>query len=493
MTSYITGISASTSTQAGHFIDNLGQPKMYVTDWAQGMLTNIGRYSSGNWQSDIDTYFSYRSAQGLTVHHDVMINCVDGAANLATGGTWDGVAPFNSGGDPTTGLNNTFWTRVDYMISSAASHGITVAWSIGLGYNWPTGRPYGGWTTAQFTAFCTAIGARYPSSTHPNILWLFGDDQDPGVTSIEDNWDTMLTALRANGANQPVSVEWETETTSRYDPNTGSPTSPNAATWGVNNAAYEIVYTYQIAYWMMEFAWKDVTFGSPALLTPVQIDGEWYQGSGSSYYAPTDRQMRQEWWWTLTSGGRGFMAEANNVYAADNSSWLSNAQTDWVFANNMGNIAIAFASWTNWYLLVPDLSSAFITAGRGTHAAFTTAQYGETFTNTWVTASITPDGTLAVAYLSNHTTITCTTSMLAAGWTAQWVDPITCATSSAGSGPTFNSTAKGSNSQGDPDWVLLFQAPSAATVTPSAVAGPAGIAPTVIPVRAGRRNAGHSR
>ncbi len=57
--------------------------------------------------------------------------------------------------------------------------------------------------------------------------------------------------------------------------------------------------------------------------------------------------------------------------------------------------------------------------------------------------------------------------MLASGWAASWIDPISGATSSAGSGPTFNSTAKGNNSQGDPDWVLVFQAPASSNSGPN--------------------------
>ena len=153
------------------------------------------------------------------------------------------------------------------------------------------------------------------------------------------------------------------------------------------------------------------------------------------------------------------MAESTSVYAATSSTWVTDARDDWPFKNNMGNIVTAWTSWAGWHTLVPDLASAFVTAGRGTHSTFTTSQYGQTFTNNWVTASITPNGKLAVCYLPNATTITCATGSLGTGWSAHWIDPVSCASSSAGAGPTFNSTAKGSNSQGDPDWVLLFQAP----------------------------------
>ena len=140
---------------------------------------------------------------------------------------------------------------------------------------------------------------------------------------------------------------------------------------------------------------------------------------------------------------------------------MTNVTAEWYPSHNLGNIAATVGSWAGWHQLLPDRSSAFVTAGRGSRVSgFTSGgsggSYEETFTNAWVAASITPTGNLAVCYLPVHTTITCTTSMLTAGWAAYWIDPVTGAASSAGGGPTFNSTAKGTNSQGDPDWVLVF-------------------------------------
>jgi Putative collagen-binding domain of a collagenase len=76
-----------------------------------------------------------------------------------------------------------------------------------------------------------------------------------------------------------------------------------------------------------------------------------------------------------------------------------------------------------------------------------------------VAASITPSGSLAMLYLPNATTITINQSLMQSGYTATWVDPVSGATSPATPGSTYNSTAQGNNSQGDPDWVLVLQAP----------------------------------
>jgi len=72
-----------------------------------------------------------------------------------------------------------------------------------------------------------------------------------------------------------------------------------------------------------------------------------------------------------------------------------------------------------------------------------------------------------VLYLPAHTTVTINQSLLAPGYTATWIDPVSGAKTSAATGATYNSTAKGTNSQGDPDWVLVFQgtqAPAAPAV-----------------------------
>ena len=94
------------------------------------------------------------------------------------------------------------------------------------------------------------------------------------------------------------------------------------------------------------------------------------------------------------------------------------------------------------------------------HVRWFRGQYEVAFTNSWVAASKTPDGRLAVLYLPNHTTVTIDQALLTPGYQAYWIDPVTGVKALTTSGSTYNSTAKGSNSQGDPDWVLAFQAPA---------------------------------
>ena len=312
------------------------------------------------------------------------------------------------------------------------------------------------WTSGQWTSWATMIADRYKST--PNLIWLVGNDMfspfnDTTLTAVYSAvtgaGDTHLWGAWYNAGNHvPVCLGHE-----------------RVRGLGRYLRDFNFCYSYNATYWIIEYAYGEVANeGAASLLPPVWGDGYFYAGSGPDYYAPDDRALRQEWWWSLASGARGILGEAENVYewAAGTSSRAVTG--DWFFANNAANIVTAFTGLGEWHKLIPDLSSALVTAGRGTRVSGLTSgggggSYESSFANSYVAASKTPDGTLAVLYLPNSTTVTVNTSLLASGWTATWIDPITGAASSAGNGSTYNSTAKGNNSQGDPDWVLAFQSP----------------------------------
>jgi Protein of unknown function (DUF4038) len=451
---------------AGWFVDQYANPKLWVASETWALLVRAGEWSAGaggTWQQDITNFMSQRSAQGVTVCMlDVLCgpNC-DGPN--ASGATWDSVSPFTSGGDPTTGLNSTFWTRVDWLFSQAQLYGISIGFVFNA-YDFSTGYAFASWTTTQCQAYGAAVASRYAAFT--NLVWLFGNDGYPG--SNDTQFSAFLTGIKGTGDTHLVGAWWEAEYTSRYTTDTNV-----AASWGITYSQFNFTYTYNATYFVMEYAYAETASpDSQAYLLPaIWGDGLFYQGGGTlAYYSPNDRAERQATWWTLADGARGILSEAEGIWPWGSTS-PGYALTCWFFVYNLPAICTYFQSLTEWWKLIPDLSSALVTAGRGTKVAgLASGGSGgsySTFTNAWVAASKTPDGTLAVCYLPNATTITVNTALLASGWTATWVDPINCAVSSAGSGPTFNSTAKGSNSQGDPDWVLVFQAPAA--VTPSGI------------------------
>ena len=455
---FIAGISASTSVQAGHFTDQNGQPRLWVCDQMYGLVSNAGRWNGsggGTFQQDYDSYFSERAAQGVTAVLVEFVGSTPNGGAFDNGNTWDNVPPFNTGQDPTSGLNGTYWARFDYMLGSALRNGITIFPIFDITYNSASGECFNGWTDTQFQAFGAALGGRYKNQ--PNLMWMFGDDTFP--TTDDTFFNFILTGLSGAGDTHPVTAMWLAEYTSRYNTTTNVQSA-----WGAAHSAFNSCYTYNAGYFCIEYAYSEViSEGASALLPVVWNNGYHFQG-GASYDHTNDRSWRQEIWWCLTAGARGVTTYSHSNYLWNAAADVATVTSDWSFANCLNNVVSTYQSWPQWYKLLPDLSSAFVTAGRATRVAGLTAgggggAYEPAFTNSWVTASITPDGTLAVCYLPNSTTITVNTALLATGWTATWIDPVTGGATSAGAGPTFNSTAKGNNSQGDPDWALAFQAP----------------------------------
>jgi len=462
----------------GWFTDQYGNPKLWVCAQPWGLVTNAGRYAGttgGTWQQDIDRFIATRAAQGCTAILVYPIQNTDNGGVFDNGNTWDNVPPFNTGQDPASGLNNTYWTRIDYMLTSAQNAGLAQVVNIDPVYNTAVGRCFNGWTLTQWQQWAAALGARYGG--RPGLHWCFGEDGVPG--GFDSQYDAFLTGLASAGDTHYLSAMWAGEYTSRYE------TDNNAnAAWGTAHSAFNFVYTYNCGYFCIEYAYNEISHGASVLLPVVWGNGWYYAGSGLVYSSAADRPWRQEIWWCLASGARGFCAESHERLWS--SSAPGSAATQWSFVNALPNIVSTYSSWTQWYNLLPDLSSALVTAGRGTRVGGLVAggsgtPYEPAFTNSYVAASKTPDGTLAVCYLPNSTTITVNTALLAGGWTASWIDPISGAASSAGAGPTFNSTAKGTNSQGDPDWALVFQAPPVRGATrarqmPSADSATSGMA-----------------
>ena len=472
---YITGIVGASGGNPGYFTDNAGKPKLVWGDALWALCGNVGRWSSGAWQSDYDTINATRAGQGFTVIYTKPMGTQQSGNIDNNGGTFDSLFPFQggtpstgvAGANPSTGLTSSYWARIDYFLNSALAQGITVFFNaIGYDSDFSSGPgPLFGKSTTEFQAYGAALGARYASQ--PNLIWHLADDyfgeNDSLITAF-------MTGVRGAGDTHLVSIENNPETTSRLSVD-GNNTHQ---VWGFSNAQYNFVYSYNVIYYGTELAYT-----ADGTVPVIAGDGYFYQGS-STYFANFDRSFRQDSWHALSSGARGKVHGSESTWQ-----WQSTAQasaaSDWFFANNAKNIRTVMEGLAGWQNLIPDTSSSFITAGRGTHAsAFASGggggQYEPAFTDSYVTGSITADGTLALVYLSHGSTITVNTALLATGWAATWIDPVTGATSSAGSGPSFNSTAKGNNSQGDPDWVLAFQSTAVNATASAGLASATGAA-----------------
>ena len=437
MSSFITQILGSGTGQ--YWGDQNGNPVMMKSDTPWALAYNGGNSGGATtYQTDITAYCSARSGQGFNC---LLINA-PGTSQTGTtdnGNSWDGVAPFTSPGV----LNNSFWTRVDYVITTAASYGLTVILNPMFEYCIAdAGGSMHSWSAANFTTYGTALGNRYGSAS--NLIWEFGDDYGDGNNSFFDN---ALSGIRGTGDTHLISVENLTPGTSRFA------LSGSAFTWGTSNAQFNWCYGYGCSYNSVEFAYKE---SSPLLV--MKMDGAYDTGGNAD-----PRIYWRKWaWWALSSGSRGFQYGRKDVFP-----WPTGMVSGNVLTNNTPDNSDFKKFWTilgslpGWYKLVPDTSSVLVTAGRGTRWLDSNDNFITTSTNTYVTASKTADGKLAVIYnpAANTQTITVNGALMVPGYTATWIDPTSGATSNAGISSTYtNSTA---NSTGDNDWLLVLQAPAA--------------------------------
>jgi hypothetical protein len=465
----ITGLAGSGIN--GYFTDKTGAPRFLLIEQAWALPWNAGRWNSGNWQADYTTYFSNRSAQGYTAWYGTpWSNDHVDATCLSGGRTWDGIYPITVNGTPgkiTTGsetitLNNTFWTRIDAMINTASSYGIACFFVLGMQYDFTgTNDIWFNMSTAQATTFGSLVAARYPKSAWPGVFWFFGDDGSGGQDTFFTN---MLASIRTAGDTSPVSTEQLPETSSHIEFDTSAIYIPGG--FGITSANYNWVYTYDPSYNGVE---KTYIESGTTLLPVVWGDGVWY-GDNSSTQNIADYTERRFHWWALASGARGTNATSGPTTGGSIWQWQTGSAAAVTTDPNgtwcttvVKNVISYFTSLPGWYKLIPDTSNVLVTAGRGTKTTnsapgFNAAKYGDT--DNYVAASRVADGSLAVIYCGQFMSITIDQTKMAAGYTATWVDPASLATSPATTGTTYNSTPKGNNSAGNPDWVLVLQAPA---------------------------------
>jgi len=438
--SFITGTAGSGA--AKYFTDANSNPIMVRSDTVWALPVNAGAAGgSVTWQSDIDNYMSIRASQGFNATEiAVPPTTVHGGVNV-NGETWDGILPF-VGGDPGT-LTNAYWARVDYLLTSARNNGMTVFMNVGTTTSLDdSGGALYNKTTGQFTNYGTALGNRYKG--YPNIIWTVGEDY---FGTYDTQLGALLTGIKNTGDTHLVSVENYDESTSRFDCYNNS-----VFALGTAYANFNFCYSYNVGYDVLEYAYTEA---SP--ITVLHSDGYYDQGNGGdNTYRDFNRILQ---WWSLSSGSRGFLYGRESIYGWDTSA-LANLTNNEFDNSDLNIIWNTFGALPGWHLLVPDTGSTLVTAGRGTHAPqIQSGGAGTQYTggNTYVTASITPGGTLAVIYIPSNATITVNGALMVSGYTAHWIDPVSGATTAATIAPTYNHP--GTNSLGEADWLLVLRGP----------------------------------
>lgn len=456
-------VIVAASADNTHFVDQYGQPRLFVCEDVWGIAANAGAWNSGDYEATFDTYFAQRAAQGYTAAEVSWCSYPQSIAAFVfdDGRDWDGAWPFTTTMNPTTAANETYWVRRDYMFAAAASNGITVVLNTTTPFLSQTPAPaQTSWSTAQWQAFGTFLGDRYQST--PNILWIVGDDY---FGELDTGLNAWLATLRATGDTHLVSIQCYQEATSRQDifDLTKDPLA------FCEHAQYEWGYSYNPSYDVVE---KAQTYTPTAaddvqgVVPPLWGDG-FYLASGVGGGQTDVRLERQMIWWALSSGACGFSTGDNDIWK-----WASGAAaavtSKTFYTAVMPAIVEAFGGLADWQKLTPDTSNLLVTAGRGTHVSpITSGGSGTPYTansDNYVTASRTSDtgsgSALAVIYKGLAMNITIDESKMVSGYTATWVDPVNGATTAGTEGSTYNSTSQvGNNSAGDPDWVLILRGP----------------------------------
>ena len=450
---YIAGITTA-SGNPGYFHDQYSNPIALFSDTPWSIIYQSGADTTYTWQQEMDYFTATRAGQGYNAFEcNLLPNTSEGTY---AGKTWDGVFPFlgTGGSNPANGLNGTYWQRLDYLLASAAAKGMTGILNLCMADDL-AGLPGSGWTDTQWQQYGNAVAARYaPGGTSPaqNFIWMIGDDYF-GYNDAE--FSAILTGVRAAGDTRPIAIENITESTSRRD--FGSGTAGTAMNWGLANAVYQWIYSYNCSYLGVEYAYGE---SSPILV--LRGDGWYYDWS-------SEELARTQTWWALSSGSRGWSGGVGaGDYGKFAAGWRSDVTSGAYQSATIGHIITAFSGLPGWHRLIPDTGNVFITAGRGTKATPYTSGQGSSpsysgTADTYVTGSITPAGDLAVIYFSHSaaaSTITIDQTKMTTGYSAHWVDPASGATSAGTPGTTYNpSGTKGSNSAGNPDWVLVLSYP----------------------------------
>jgi len=399
------------SSSGRYLVDLNNKPFLIVGDSPQGLLSRLT-------EEEADSYFADRQAHGfntvgwmdaLCAGHDFPDN-TDAV-------TVDGIRPFSgyvSGGmDYTyydlTKPNEAYFSRIDHIVTLAASHDILVFIDPMDTNGWLPTLHHNGLSAAYL--FGQYLGTRYRS--FPNVAWISGND----FVSWKNREDDALVQAVAKGIKTAdpehlQTVELNYETSSSFDDPTWVPV-----------VSLNSTYSYSPTYMQMLHSYNQTPV-APTYLVEGHYDQE-NVGHPPDYGTPPT--LRRQEYWTMLSGGAGQFY--GNFYTwSFSSGWKYYLDTTGVMQLSIWK---EFFSSLPWYNLIPDEDRSVVTAGLGTYGDFKTRVSHSDF----CTAARTPDGSFAVAYMPTERAITVNMARLKAPAKAQWFDPSNGAYTTIPGGP----------------------------------------------------------
>jgi hypothetical protein len=425
------------SANGRYLTDQNNIPFLIVGDAPQALPVMIST-------SDAARYFDDRQAHGF---NSMWINVLCAGPYFPDcrddGSTYDGIRPFtahlsearDTAHYDLTKPDERYFSRVDQMLTLAASHGMVVfldpietgQWLYTMRNNGPAAcRNYGAY-----------LGKRYKHFT--NIVWLNGND----FRSWQDSSDDAVVRAVAEGIRSADPKQLQTL---ELNPPWGSSFDDRA--W-IPIASVNSTYVYGPTYIQMLRSY-DQRPVSPTYLVEAHYDLE---RVGNDYGTP--QVLRRQEYWTMLSGGKGQLY--GNAYT-----WTF--MPGWQF--NLDTVGVTqlmiwhqFFSSLPWQDLVPDQTHTVVTEGFGGYGTIHT----RVSQSDYCTAARTADGSVVIAYMPTARKITVNMLSLKAPASARWFDPTTGTYATVPGGPFANSGTRqyappAKNGEGDSDWVLILNA-----------------------------------
>ncbi len=430
-TSYLLPLKASSNDR--YLVDQNGTPFMLVGDSPQALIGNLT-------SSDMALYMADRQRLGFNALW-VNLLCDNYTFCNSNGTTYDGVAPFTSGASPSTydlsTPNSAYFSRVDSMVNMALANNLIVFLDPIETGGWLTTLEKNG--SAKAYNYGVYIGNRYKNAT--NIAWLQGNDFQSWSTNSADNnlVKQVMAGIASVDSNHLQTIELSYNSSySNQDSALGSLLTLDSA------------YTYYETYDMVLQSYAS----TPTIPTYLVESNYEYENNTGGLPGPAGPfVLREQAYWTVLSGGTGEIY-GNHYTTSFIDGWQS-------YLDSPGALEIRYFNQlfggVAWWKLAPDATHKVVTAGYG---AYNGSNTNLTVSN-YCTTGWASDGSLAITYCPNPTTLTVNLAQFGGPVTAEWYDPSsgTCALIAGSPFSNIGTHAfgtPGKNHDGDLDWVLIL-------------------------------------
>ena len=422
--------------------DQNDAPFLVAGDSPHALIVNLST-------RDAASYLADRAARGINslwVH----LLCVRPVEGRADASLLNGTRPFTNTIADTrsydlTTPNESYFAHADEVIRMAGAKGIVVMLNpLETAGFLRTALDNG---SARCRAYGRYLGARYKD--FPNLVWLHGNDFQKWSVATNDAVITSVAlGIKDQDTNHLQTIELNYQASCSLDDANWAPIV------GLN-----LAYTYYATYAQVLQGYNR-TPKVPVFMGEANFEYETNGVADGAEDGGSPHILRMQEYWTMLSGATGQLYGHKYIWRFL-PGWEGYLDTPGVV--QLGYMKALFGA-RKWYDLAPDQTHAFVTAGYGSFiSAPPRHDLVQRFAgNDYVSAALTPDGSLGIAYLPQGGTITVAMTRLRNPVTARWFDPSANRFTVIAGSPFSNAGARqftppGKNNAGEPDWVLVLE------------------------------------